>query len=92
MPIVQYLKTTVTGVDSMFERFTEQAIKAIIDAQAEMRRLRQDELGCEHILLGLLANGKSQEAASRCCDKAYIHRDARIEVEKLPGGALQSIC
>ena len=38
----------------MFERFTEQARRAVVFAQDEARSLRHDYIGTEHILLGLL--------------------------------------
>ena len=41
----------------MFERFTEQAIKAIMLAQEEARRLGHNFVGTEQILLGLVGEG-----------------------------------
>lgn len=38
----------------MFERFTDQARRAVVEAQAEARSLHHDWLGTEHLLLGLL--------------------------------------
>ncbi len=38
----------------MFERFTHSARTAVVDAQAEARRLRHNYIGTEHILLGLV--------------------------------------
>ena len=38
----------------MFERFTEQAIKVIMLAQEEIRRLQHNYVGSEQILVGLL--------------------------------------
>ncbi len=42
---------TLTG---MFERFTPQARRAVVQAQEEARRLQHNYIGTEHILLGLL--------------------------------------
>ncbi len=39
----------------MFERFTDKAIKVILLAQEESRRLRQNFVGSEQILVGLIA-------------------------------------
>jgi ATP-dependent Clp protease ATP-binding subunit ClpC len=39
----------------MFERFTTQARRVIVQAQDEARRLQHNYIGTEHILLGLLA-------------------------------------
>ena len=41
----------------MFERFTERARKVIILAREESARLRHDQLGTEHILLGIIREG-----------------------------------
>ena len=38
----------------VFERFTTEARKVIVDAQTEARELRHDHIGDEHLLLGLL--------------------------------------
>ena len=41
----------------MFERFTEKAIKAIMLAQEEARRLGHNFVETEQILLGLIGEG-----------------------------------
>jgi len=41
----------------MFERFTEKAIKVIMLAQEEARRLGHNFVGTEQILLGLIFTG-----------------------------------
>ena len=41
----------------MFEKFSPEAIKVIMLAQEEARRLKHRNVGCEHLLLGLLAVG-----------------------------------
>lgn len=38
----------------MFERFTDQARQAVVEAQAEARSLQHGYIGTEHLLLGLL--------------------------------------
>lgn len=38
----------------MFERFTERARKVVVRAQDEARFLKQNYIGTEHILLGLI--------------------------------------
>ena len=38
----------------MFERFTDQAHRAVVFAQEEARRLNHDHVGTEHLLAGLL--------------------------------------
>jgi ATP-dependent Clp protease ATP-binding subunit ClpC len=41
----------------MFERFTDRARRAVVDAQEEARRLDHSYLGPEHLLLGLIREG-----------------------------------
>ena len=41
----------------MFERFTEKAIKVVMLAQEESRRLGHNFVGTEQILLGLVGEG-----------------------------------
>jgi ATP-dependent Clp protease ATP-binding subunit ClpC len=41
----------------MFERFTDQARRAVVLAQEEARMLSHDYIGTEHILLGLIGEG-----------------------------------
>ena len=53
----------------MFERFTEKAIKVIMLAQEEARRLGHNFVGTEQILLGLIGEGSGSicgPAAPRC--------------------------
>ena len=42
----------------MFDRFTERARKTIVIAKEEALRFRHDALDCEHLLLGLIQEGK----------------------------------
>ncbi len=67
----------------MFERFTEQAILAIMRAQEESRRLGHNFVGTEMVLLGLLDVGglAQQVLKSQGIDRAC----ARVEVEKIIG-------
>ena len=46
----------------MFERFTEKAIKVIMLAQEEARRLGHNFVGTEHLLLGLIREGEGVAA------------------------------
>ncbi len=68
----------------MFERFIEKAIIAIALAQEEVRRLGQDLIGPEHILLGLIGQG-TNIAAMVLKSNGVNLKDARIEVEKFIG-------
>jgi ATP-dependent Clp protease ATP-binding subunit ClpA len=68
----------------MFERFTEGAIKVIMLAQEESRRLGHNFVGTEQILLGLIGQGKG--IAARTLKAMGIDlKDARTEVEKIIG-------
>ena len=68
----------------MFERFTEKAIKVIMLAQEEARRLRHNFVGTEQILLGLIGEGTG--VAAKVLKSMGVNlKDARIEVEKIIG-------
>lgn len=68
----------------MFERFTEKAIKVIMLAQEEARRLGHNFVGTEQILLGLLCEGTGI-AARVLKSMSVTLKDARAEVEKIIG-------
>jgi predicted regulator of Ras-like GTPase activity (Roadblock/LC7/MglB family) len=71
-------------VINVFERFTEKAIKTIMLAQEEARRLGHNFVGTEQILLGLIGEGTG--IASRVLKAAGLTlKEARIEVEKIIG-------
>ncbi|ONK66369.1 uncharacterized protein A4U43_C06F7050 [Asparagus officinalis] len=69
---------------AMFERFTEKAIKVIMLAQEEARRLGHNFVGTEQILLGLIGEG-SGIAAKVLKSMGISLKDARKEVEKIIG-------
>ena len=68
----------------MFERFTEKAIKVIMLAQEEARRLGHNFVGTEQILLGLIGEGTGI-AAKTLKTMGVNLKDARVEVEKIIG-------
>ncbi len=68
----------------MFERFTEKAIKVIMLAQEEARRLGHNFVGTEQILLGLIGEGTGV-AAKVLKSMGVTLKDARVEVEKIIG-------
>jgi hypothetical protein len=71
-------------VKSMFERFTEKAIKVVMLAQEEARRLGHNFVGTEQILLGLI--GESTGIAAKVLKSMGVNlKDARVEVEKIIG-------
>lgn len=68
----------------MFERFTEKAIKVIMLAQEEARRLGHNFVGTEQILLGLIGEGTGM--GSKVLKSLGVNlKDARVEVEKIIG-------
>jgi ATP-dependent Clp protease ATP-binding subunit ClpC len=68
----------------MFEHFTSEAIKVIMLAQEEARRLGHNFVGTEQILLGLIGEGTGV-AAKVLTDLGVTLKDARREVEKIIG-------
>ena len=68
----------------MFEKFTEEAIKAIMLAQEESRRLGHNFVGTEQILIGLI--GERKGTAGKVLKSIGLTlKDTRIEVEKIIG-------
>jgi ATP-dependent Clp protease ATP-binding subunit ClpC len=68
----------------MFERFTEKAIKVIMLAQEEARRLGHNFVGTEQILLGLIGEGTG--IGPKVLKATGVNlKDARVEVEKIIG-------
>jgi len=69
---------------AMFEHFTSEAIKVIMLAQEEARRLGHNFVGTEQILLGLMGEGTGV-AAKVLTEMGVTLKDARREVEKIIG-------
>jgi len=68
----------------LFERFTEKAIKVIMLAQEESRRLGHNFVGTEVVLLGLI--GEATGMAAQTLKGAGLNlKDARVEVENVLG-------
>ena len=68
----------------MFERFTEKAIKVIMLAQEEARRIGHNFVGTEQVLLGLIGEGTGV-AAKTLKSMGVTIKDAREQVEKIIG-------
>ena len=68
----------------MFEHFTSEAIKVIMLAQEEARRLGHNFVGTEQILLGLMGEGTGV-AAKVLTELGVTLKDGRREVEKIIG-------
>lgn len=69
---------------AMFERFTEKAIKVIMLAQEETKRLGHTFVGTEQLLLGLIGEGTGI-AAKVLKSRGINLKAARIEMEKIIG-------
>jgi ATP-dependent Clp protease ATP-binding subunit ClpC len=69
---------------TMFERFTDKAVKAIMLAQEEARRLGHNFVGTEQLLLGLVSE-KTSAAAKVLAEQGVTLQAARQEVEKIIG-------
>src|SRR5699024_993204 len=68
----------------MFGRFTERAQKVLALAQEEANRLKHNNIGTEHILLGLIREG-SGIAAKALVELGLETKQIQTEVEKLIG-------
>ena len=68
----------------MGQRFTERAQRVILLAQEEGKRLHNDYVGTEHVLLALIALGQGVAAQVLTNLGADVRR-ARIEIEKIIG-------
>ena len=70
----------------MFERFTDQARRVVVQAQEEARMLGHDYIGTEHILLGLL--GEHEGPAAQVLGSLGVSLDldaARDQVLEIAG-------
>ena len=74
----------------MFEYFTDKAIKAVVLAQEEARRMKQNLVGSEQVLLGLIAEGSS-DAANILSQMGVKLKDAREVVEGLVGSGSDNV-
>ncbi|HEY9715201.1 MAG TPA: Clp protease N-terminal domain-containing protein [Chroococcales cyanobacterium] len=68
----------------MFEDFDQPAIRAIMVAQEEARRLRHNFVSCSFLFLGILS-WPSKEIKRLLKDTRLDHRDARRVVEQIYG-------
>jgi ATP-dependent Clp protease ATP-binding subunit ClpC len=68
----------------MFERFTDQARLVVVLAQEESRMFNHNYIGSEHILLGLIREGKG--VAAKALESFGISLDAvREQVQEVMG-------
>src|SRR5215472_106218 len=73
----------------MYERFTDRARRAVVQAQEEARMLNHNYIGTEHILLGLIH--ESDGVAAKALESLGIRLDAvRQQVEEIIGRGPQA--
>jgi ATP-dependent Clp protease ATP-binding subunit ClpA len=76
----------------MFERLSPKARQVMVEAQSQARLLGQDQIGTEHILLGLLAVGGVGVAALQGLGLSLEEVGQRAtEAGRGPHGALESL-
>jgi ATP-dependent Clp protease ATP-binding subunit ClpA len=81
----------------VFERFHQDARRAVVRAHHEVVRAGQDQIGCEHLLLGLLAEPGPAAAALSAAGleltalRAHLPRGSRPEPDPLDADALASV-
>jgi hypothetical protein len=69
---------------TMFERFTDRARRVVVEAQDEARTLNHNYIGTEHILLGLIHEGKG--TGPKALESLGISLDtARQQVQEIIG-------
>ena len=74
----------------MFERFTDQARRVVVHAQEEARRLRQGQIGVEHLVLGLIEEG-SGIGGRALAEVGIIQSDAREATVRVRGQSEQEV-
>ncbi len=73
----------------MFERFTDQARRVVVQAQEEARRLDHSYIGTEHLLLGILRAGEGV-AAEALASLGVGLDPAREQVAEIAGRGKQA--
>lgn len=74
----------------MFEYFTDKAIKSVVLAQEEARRMKQNLVGSEQVLLGIIAEGTSD--AGKILNQSGVKlQEARKIVEGLVGSGSDNV-
>ncbi|WP_253763623.1 ATP-dependent Clp protease ATP-binding subunit [Hamadaea flava] len=74
----------------MFERFTDGARRVMVLAQEEARMLNHDNVGTEHVLLGLIHEGES--VGAKALEKLGISLEGvRQQVEEVLGQGRQAV-
>ena len=74
----------------MFERFTDRARKVVVAAQEEARKLGHSQIGIEHVLLGVLAEGQGVAAKALGSLDVRLDEARRVVNNALPTGGPKS--
>jgi ATP-dependent Clp protease ATP-binding subunit ClpA len=72
----------------MFERFTTPARNAVVEAQGSARRLGDDRIGVEHLLLGVLATDDRDGLARSVLESFGVTTETverELATQRLPG-------
>ena len=73
----------------MFERFTDRARRVVVSAQEEARLLNHSYIGTEHILLGLIGEGKGIGAQALIQHRVSLEA-ARAKIREIIGEGPES--
>jgi ATP-dependent Clp protease ATP-binding subunit ClpA len=77
------------AVIAVFERFTDRARRVVVLAQEEARMLNHNYIGTEHLLLGLIHEGKG--VAARALESLGVSLETvRLQVEEIIGQGQQA--
>ncbi|CAE7472276.1 CLPC1 [Symbiodinium sp. KB8] len=80
---VRPLRHSTARAAMVFERFSERTIKAVVLAQTEAQRIKQDHVGTEMMVVGLLAEGSGGAKALQALGVRL--EEARRELERMVG-------
>jgi ATP-dependent Clp protease ATP-binding subunit ClpA len=69
----------------VFQRFTDRARQVVVLAQEEARLLNHDYIGTEHLLLGLVVEGKLDDPSGPFQSLGISLERVRLEVESIVG-------
>ncbi|CAJ1375987.1 unnamed protein product [Effrenium voratum] len=82
-PCARYERALVPRSAMLFEKFSEKTIKAVMLAQAEAQKIKQDHVGTETLVVGLLAEGSG---GAQALQTLGVHlNEARRELETMVG-------
>lgn len=79
----RYDRVNVTRTAMVFEKFSERTIKAVMMAQEEAKKIKQDHVGTEMLVVGLLAEGSG---GAKALQQIGVHYpEAKRELENMVG-------